>query len=257
MKQTALITGASSGIGKELAYLFAKDGYELILVARRKEKLEALAGELREKHGTMSTIIVQDLAAHGAATAVFEKVQDAGKTVDALVNNAGFGTYGKFWENDEQKEIDMIHVNVSVLTHLTHLFLPGMVERKHGQILNIASTAAFQPGPFMSVYFATKAFVLHFTEGIASELEGTDVYASALCPGPTRTEFSTHGDIEASTLFDRKLPSAKDVAEYGYREMKKRQVVIVHGCSNKALLSLNKISPRSLVVKVVKRLQRK
>ena len=187
--KTALITGASGGIGLELCQLFAQDGYQLILVARESEKLEKLSNQLAQKFKIHSTPIALDLSSPGAPKELFQKVSEKGLTVDALANNAGFGLFGPFKETPLQQELQMIQVNIVTLTELTKYFLPGMLKNKDGKILNVASTAAFQPGPFMAVYFATKAYVLSLSEAMAEEVRGTNVHVSVLCPGPTATGF--------------------------------------------------------------------
>src|SRR5918995_1521947 len=201
-KLTALGTGASGGIGEELARLFAADGHDLVLVARSRDKLERLANELGLKHGV------------------------AGR-VDALVNNAGFGSYGPFAETDLQQELGLLQVNVVALTHLTKLFLPAMIEREGGYVMNVASTAAFQPGPLMAVYYASKAYVLHFSEALSNETEGTNVVVSALCPGPTETGFVAAAGMEQSKLFERGAMTASAVAVEGYRGLFAGRPVVI------------------------------
>ena len=188
-EQTALVTGASSGIGEELAKLAAADGCNLVLVARRQERLDALARDLSVAHGVSARVITADLANRAAPRRIAEELTKGRLTIDILVNNAGLGIYGPFWERELGKELEVVQVNVVALTELTGLLLPGMISRKRGRILNVASTAAFQPGPWMAVYYATKAYVLSFSEAIAEELKGTGVTVTALCPGPTITEF--------------------------------------------------------------------
>ncbi|HLN57107.1 MAG TPA: SDR family oxidoreductase, partial [Thermoanaerobaculia bacterium] len=185
----ALVTGASSGIGKELARLIAADGYDLVLVARRQERLEELARELSVAHGVSARVIAADLADPDSPKRIVEELEAERIAVDVLVNNAGFGIYGRLWNSDITRQLEIIQVNVVALTDLTGRLLPGMVSRKRGRIVNVASTAAFQPGPYQAVYYATKAYVLSFSEAIAEELKGTGVTVTALCPGPTTTEF--------------------------------------------------------------------
>lgn len=253
MKPTALITGASSGIGQELARVFVKNGYDLVLVARSSEKLHALAAELKD---AKVTIITKDLAARSAAQEIFAETQKKNLRIDVLVNNAGVGDYGFFHKSDWSKQEGMINLNITALTHLTHLYLPEMVKNKNGRILNVASTAAFQPGPTMAVYYATKAFVLHFSEAIANELEGTGVTITALCPGATISGFSDAANLGSSRLFKgRKLPSSKEVAEYGYRAMTCGQKVAIHGALNFAMAQSIRLTPRSLVLKLVRTIQ--
>src|SRR6202795_3291921 len=193
--KTALITGASFGIGHELAGIFAREGYNLVLVARTADKLRQLASDLEKTHGTRSLILAGDLSSPGAAAYIHDQTTRAELAVDVLVNNAGFGQFGLFAENDLEECLQQIQLNITTLTHLTRLYLPDMLSRKSGRILNVASTAAFQAGPLMAVYYATKAYVLHFSEAIANELEGTGVTVTCLCPGPTSTEFQERAKI--------------------------------------------------------------
>src|SRR5215207_6130989 len=181
-KMTALVTGASGGIGEELARLFAADGHDLVLLARSRDKLARLSEELAGKHGVGARVVAADLARPEAPREIFEELKGAGVTVDALVNNAGFGSYGLFAETDAKSELDLLQVNVVALTHLSKLFLPGMIARRRGYLMQVASTAAFQPGPLMAVYYASKAYVLSFSEALANECAGTGVVVSALCP---------------------------------------------------------------------------
>ncbi|MDP6040403.1 MAG: SDR family oxidoreductase, partial [Candidatus Latescibacteria bacterium] len=187
----ALITGASSGIGLELARVFAADGIDVILSARSENKLNMLAKEVQDAHGVKAEVIVADLSVQGEAQKLYDQVKENGCEVDYLVNNAGFGVYGVFAETDWTAEANMLNVNIVALTHLTKLFLPDLIAKRKGRILNVASTASFQPGPMMSVYFASKAFVLSFSDAIANELRGTGVTVTALCPGATETGFKS------------------------------------------------------------------
>jgi len=253
LKQTALITGASSGIGLDLAHLFAADGHDLILVARSEDKLRELARELEEKHRISARVIPADLEERDAPQRLFASVHTP---VDVLVNNAGFGVNGKFAETDLEKELGMIQVNITALTHLTKLFLRPMVERGRGRILNVASTAAFQPGPLMAVYYASKAYVLSFSEAIAEELRGTGVTVTALCPGPTATGFAAAAHMTNSRLFKMKKPmTSMDVAKAGYKAMQRGKRIVITGAMNKMLAQSVRISPRALVTKVTRTLQ--
>jgi short-subunit dehydrogenase len=255
---TALITGASSGIGGELAKIFAKDGYNLVLVARSEGKLKELAGELAEKHGTLSTIIPADLAKPSAGAAIAGHLDSLKMTVDVLVNNAGYGTNGPFAKNPMEPELAMIQVNILALTELTRRFLPGMIARGKGRILNVASTAAFQPGPFMAVYYATKAFVLSFSEAIAEELEGTGVSVTALCPGPTQSGFQAAAKIDDIKLFQSKwIPDSATVALAGYRALMSGKRVYIHGFANKVAAGSVRFVPRRMTTSLVRRLQEK
>lgn len=247
-----LITGASSGIGRELAIVAAENGRNLVLVARREEKLEELGRELGSEHGVRSEIVASDLSAPEAPVELYEEVSRRGLRVDRLVNNAGFGSLGAFRNTPIEKQLEMLRLNVLALTHLTHLFLQPMVERGSGRILNLASTAAFQPGPLMAVYYASKAYVLSFTEAIAEELKGTGVTATALCPGPTKTEFQQTADMESSRLLRLGLTGARPVAELGYRAMERGRVVAVPGLMNRLGAFAVRLSPRAVIRPLVK-----
>lgn len=253
--ETALITGASVGIGAELARLFAADGSDLVLVARRGDRLDALAAELRAKHGVRVTTLVKDLADPTAPQAIYDELAAAGTVIDVVVNNAGFGAVGRVADLPLQKQLDMIQVNVAALVHLTRLFLPGMIERGRGGVLNVGSTAGFQPGPNMAVYYATKAFVLSCTEALFEELLGTGVRATCLAPGPTATEFAAVADMENSLLFRFKAMDAAAVARSGYRAFRRGRVIVVTGWLNRFGAVAVRFVPRWLVRQVTKRLQ--
>lgn len=253
-KQTALITGASAGLGREYARLFAKDGHDLVLVARRRDRLDELAGELTAAHKTTCMVIAADLAAPNPGQQILAQVQAAGRSIDFLVNNAGFGRRGAFAQSDRRSQLEMIDVNVRALVELTHLFLPGMLERKQGRILNIASIAGFVPGPFMATYYASKAFVVSFTEALASELAGTGVTATASCPGPTATEFGDVAGSTGSNLFRRHVADAVSVARHGYRAMLAGTVVAIPGLQNKLSVQSLRVAPRAAVRAIAARL---
>ena len=253
--KTALITGASFGIGMELARIFARDGYNLVLVARSADKLRQLASELEKAHGTRSLILATDLTAPGAAAYVLDQTTRADITVDVLVNNAGFGQFGFFAENDLEECLKQIQLNITTLTHLTRLYLPGMIERKTGRILNVASTAAFQPGPLMAVYYATKAYVLHFSEAIANELKGTGVTATCLCPGATATEFHKRANMTHIQLLRFGAMGARTVAGDGYRALMAGKPVVISGFKNWLLAQSVRFSPRQMVTAVARKLQ--
>lgn len=257
MNAYTLITGASSGIGKELAYFFAKDKKDLIIVARNSEELEKLAFSLRKEYATNVIVIAQDLAQPNAANELYLKVQNLNIQIDNLVNNAGFGVYGNFSETSLKAESDMINVNILALTQLTKLFLQDMKKRNSGKIMNVASTAAFQPGPLMSVYYASKAFVLSFSESLANELSDTNITVTALCPGPTDTGFMDRANLHDSKLFSGKLKMTpvQFVAESGYKGMMKGKTVVVPGLSNRILTVASQIAPRKLVTKIVREIQ--
>src|ERR1044071_1006887 len=257
-KLTALVTGASGGIGEELARLFAADGHDLVLVARSRDKLARLSEELGGKHGVKARVLAADLARDEAPREIFEELSAGGVSVDALVNNAGFGSYGLFAETDLKSELDLLRVNVVALTHLTKLFLPGMIARRRGYVMNVASTAAFQPGPLMAVYYASKAYVLSFSEALANECEGTGVVVSALCPGPTETGFvAAVPGMGESKLFDRAVMDARTVAEAGYRDMFDGKAVVIPGLRNTLPARSIGFFPRGLVTRVVRGIQEK
>ena len=213
-KKYVLITGASSGIGLELAHQFAKNGYDLILVARRKKLLQTLANELHTKYGSESELIEKDLEESNAAKEVVAILQRKNISIEILVNNAGFGTFGDYNSSDEETNSRMVQLNITSLMSLTRLLIPSMLKRKVGKILNVASMAAFQPGPFMAVYYASKSFVLSFSEALSSELEGTGVTVTALCPGPVPTGFQERARVGKALMMKSIMTkSAQFVAE--------------------------------------------
>ena len=252
-KTTALITGASGGIGHEFAKLLAKDCGTLVLVARSENKLDEIKKELEAIAPVRIVVIPGDLSLADAAERLYEELEKAQITVDILINNAGFAGHGAFVDREWQNESKMIAVNITALTHLTKLFAKGMVARKSGRIMNVASTAAFLPGPYMAVYYASKAYVLSFSEALASELQGTGVTVTALCPGPTATGWASTAGVERSRLFQYITPaSAADVARYGYEAMKKGKVVAVHGMLNKVMTLSLRTAPRWLLPSIVR-----
>lgn len=254
----ALITGASRGIGWDLAHLFARDGYDLAVVARSKEPLEDLASELQKKRGTRVHILCKDLADPRAPEEIHRELSEQKIAVQVLVNNAGIATYGKFHKTDLTKELHLLQVNVVALTHLTKLFLRDMVAAAKGKILNLASTAAFQPGPLMAVYYASKAYVLHFSEALANELKGTGITVTALCPGPTRTGFVSAAQLEQSGLFKNlAVMDSMSVARAGYDGMKRGKTVVIPGWSNKLTAQLTRIGPRDWITQTVRMVQAK
>ena len=258
MNTTALVTGASSGIGFEFAKILASKGVDLVLVARSREKMEALAQELIQKHKIKVHVCATDLSQAGAAEKVFKYCEDQSIVVDYLINNAGFGTFGLFQDSNWEKNEDMIQVNIMALTQLTHLVLPEMLQRKSGKIMNVASTAAFQPGPTMAVYYATKAFVLHFSEAIANEIENSGVTITALCPGPTQSEFQAVADLQESKMVKgRKLVSSAEVAAFGIEAMMKGKTVVIQGFVNAVFANLVRFIPRKAVVKITRWIQDK
>ena len=255
MSKTALVTGASGGIGYELALLFASDGFDCILVARSHDKLKELAARLETEHRVKTLVIVKDLSRPSAVDEVYEEVTAASMPVDVLVNNAGFPVFGLFHETDLQVELEMLQVNVVALTALTKLFLTGMIERRSGRILNLASTAAFLPGPLMAVYYASKAYVLSFSEALANEMHGTGVTVTALCPGPTRTGFQKRGAMEDSRLVKGQIADARSVALAGYRGLMAGKTIVIPGLTNKLVPWIERLSPRGVVTRVVRRMQ--
>lgn len=247
---TALITGASAGLGEKFAHLFARDGHDVILVARNGARLEVIAEHLR-LHKGKTHIITEDLSRPGAAARLFEKVKERGLTVDFLVNNAGFGSQGAFLELPLEREVEMVELNCVTLMELCHRFGNEMKARKSGRILNIASTAAFQAGPYMSTYYATKAFVVSFSEGLAHELKGTGVTVTCHCPGATATEFAKTAGVEKSRLFSRPgVAKAEDVAYHAYHSMMDGETLAIHGLLNWVTAQSVRFSPRSVVASI-------
>jgi uncharacterized protein len=252
----ALITGASSGIGYELAKLFAASKINLVLVARSEEKLNALAVELKEEFAIEVHVVAKDLSNYNAALEIFDFCKSSDKKISYLVNNAGFGDYGAFVKSDWKKQAQMINLNITALTYLTRLFLPDMIKAGQGKVMNVASIAAFQPGPLMAVYFATKAYVLHFSEAIANEIEGSGVTVTVLCPGPTESGFKDAASINNGSLFKQnKIPTSAEVARYGYKAMMKGKKVAIHGTKNYIMANSVRFTPRSLVTKIVRWMQ--
>jgi hypothetical protein len=250
----ALITGASSGIGRDLARRFAADGTDVVLVARRAAELQALAAELVRDRRVAATPIEADLSRAEAPRELARTLDARGVAIDVLVNNAGFALQGPLAELPLDRQLDMIQVNVTALTALTRLFLPSMLQRNAGGVLNVASTAAFQPGPLMAVYYATKAYVESFTEAIAEEVAGTALRVSCLCPGPTDTGFAAAAAVTDTNLFKRPTMTSAEVAAAGYDGWKNGRVVTIPGFSNKVSAAFVRIAPRAQVRRAVKRL---
>ena len=253
-KETVLITGASSGIGMGLAKLFAADNSDLVLVARREDRLNDLAETLRAAHGVEVHVLAKDLSKKTAPKEIFSHLNKHKIQIDVVVNNAGFGSRGTISEIDTDVQMDMVQVNVAALTNLTSLFLPGIVERGHGGILNVGSLAGFQPGPNLAVYFATKAYVLSFTEALAEEVQNPDIKISCLAPGPVRTEFGEKSDLEDSLLFKISLMDMEPVVEAGYKGFRKGQTIVIPGLKQQIVPFLNRFTPRLLVRKIAKKL---
>jgi uncharacterized protein len=252
MRETVLITGASSGIGLELAKCFAADGCRLILVARNREALEKLAEELRRENKIEVIVLPADLALPETPKRIFEKLSAQKISVDMLVNNAGFGAHGVFVEMSLPRQLEMLQVNIAALTELTGLFLPAMIQRKRGGILNVGSVAGFLPGPGMAVYYATKAFVVSFTEALSEELLGTGLTLSVLCPGPTESNFGNVARGGKIRQLNTSKMSAEVVAQYGHRAFRNGRVIAIPGVQNKLFVFLNRFAPRWLPRKVVK-----
>jgi short-subunit dehydrogenase len=249
-KGIAIITGASSGIGHELCKLFARDGYSLLITARGQDALNALAEELRA-NGAKTTVFSTDLALPDAPQRIFEAAERMSQPVEVLVNNAGFGTYGPFVTTVLEDTLAMMQVNMIALTQLCRLILPQMIERGRGRILNVASTAAFQPGPLMAVYFASKGYVLHFSEAVADELRGTGVTVTALCPGPTETGFKSRAGIPPTWLFRKpRLMNPRQAALVGYHALMRGERLAVPGLRNKCLVQAVRFGPRRIVTAI-------
>lgn len=258
MGQMILITGASSGIGYELARVSARNGHDLLLVARREERLKELKAELESAHTVQVWTYQADLTQAHVRQQLYDFVCEQGFEIYGLINNAGFGDLTLFTKAHWAKLNDMLQLNIVALTHLSHLFLPAMVARGKGRLMNVASTAAFLPGPYMAVYYATKAYVLSVTDAIASELEDTGVTATTLCPGPTQSEFQSTSDMGSAKFIKGnmdKLPSSADVAEYAYQAMQKGERVAVHGFTNKMLALSTRFMPRQALTSTVKGMQ--
>lgn len=252
-----LITGASGGIGAELARLFAKDGYNLLLVARRLEKLNELKAELEAEFQIQVTTFAQDLSRLDSAKNVFDFASAQNLSIDILVNNAGFGDFGLFAQSNLQKLQQMIQLNIAALTDLTHYFLPQMIFRKKGKILNVASIASFMPGPKMAVYYATKAYVRSFSEALSVELKGTGITVTALCPGPVTTDFWERAEAGSSSLFKHLLfADCKKVARYAYKRLMKGKVLAIPYLSTRFFVLLVKFLPASLVRNLIYAVQK-
>ena len=251
MKLTALITGASNGIGLELARIHAKRGGDLVLVARSQDKLNQLADELRAQyHDIHITVIAQDLTMPQAAQSIFAQTEQLGIQVDILINNAGFGGHGRFFERELAKEQQMIQLNITTLTELTHLYLQGMVARRSGKILNVSSTASFMPGPLQAVYYATKAYVTSFSQAVAEEVREFGITVTALCPGAVATGFVDAGGLQDVGAW-KNAKSAQSVAEYGYQAMEKGELVAFNeGKLKFALEWVIPLLPRKTVLKM-------
>ena len=248
----ALVTGASSGLGAEFARLLAADGRSLVLVARSAQPMEALATELRAS-GVTVHVIPTDLADPAAPAALFHELQSRGVAIDILINNAGFGSHGRFDQSDAAQQMAIVQVNVAALAHLTRLFLPAMVAAGRGRIMNVASVAGFLPGPLMAVYYASKAFVLSFSEALSAELRGTGVTVTAVCPGPTQTDFFNRAKVSNSRLTTANMMSSQQVAKIGYDAMMAGRRLSVTGWRNRLLTVAIRLVPRGLAVRAAGR----
>ena len=241
-------TGASAGLGAEFAKLFAADGHDVVLVARRRDKLETLAREIEKQHGVRATVLAEDLTAAGAAERIEKALAELGIPVEFLVNNAGFASTGPVADADPERELAMVTVNVTTVVHLTRLLLPAMIARKSGRILNIGSTAGFVPGPFMATYYASKAFVNSFTQALGYELRGTGVTATLSCPGATATEFAAVAGNDRSRLLQGAVMGAPQVAAYAYHAMMGGHPMAIPGIKNKLGIQSLRFAPRSMVI---------
>lgn len=255
MKPYTLITGASSGIGLELARIAARENSNIVLVARDEKNLKEVATELKKLKVNVEYLSI-DLSKSGASKKVFEFCENKKIFVSALINNASFGDYGNFAESDIKRQLSMIDLNVKTVTELTHLFLPAMIKNKSGKILNLGSVAAFLPGPLMSVYFATKNFVLSFSRALSEELRGTGVTVTCLCPGATNTGFGKAAHVSETHSTAHPKTTARDVAEYGWYQMQSGEPVAIYGFENKFSIFMAKFVPRNLLPRIVKRIQK-
>jgi short-subunit dehydrogenase len=252
----ALITGASTGLGREFARLCARDGYDVVLVARSLPQLEELAADIQRNTNRAARVIEKDLSIPDAAREIFDELTSAGLNIELLINNAGFGLVGRFWELDEIQQMQMVQLNIGALTHLTRLFLPGFVQRRRGRILNIASTAAFQPGPLMSVYYATKAYVVSFSEAVHNEVRDYGVTVTALCPGPTKTEFDKRAGGTNTKLFKgRNVMDASAVAQIGLAALNAGKPLVIAGRLNSMMAFLTRFAPRQFTASMARRFQ--
>lgn len=256
INKTILITGASSGIGKEIAKIHAEKGGDLVIVARSKDKLEKLKTELESKHSVKVTVIVKDLGLPEAPKEIYDEVLKAGIQVDYLVNNAGFGGLGKFHERDWSQDLAMINLNIVALTALTRLFLPDFVKRNSGKILNVSSTASLMPGPLQAVYFASKAYVTSFSNAIAEELHDTNITVTSLMPGATETEFGRISGMDKTSMFQQ-TASARKVAEDGYNGMMAGKLDVITGIlfGMKLMMAMVPLSPKRMLLKQIRRMQ--
>jgi hypothetical protein len=252
----ALITGASTGIGRELAFIAADNGYDPVLVARTAGALETVATEIQRKTSRKVHVFPVDLSEPNAARTLIDVITNAEVTVDVLINNAGFGLVGKLWELPDDQQMQMVQLNIGALTQLTRLCLPGMVERRNGYILNLASTAAFQPGPLMAVYYASKAYVLSFSEAVHNEVKEYGVKVCCLCPGPTLTEFMNRAGMTNAKLFQSGgVMGAAEVAQTGWDAMRAGRSLVVPGALNATMAFLTRFGSRQMMAGIARSLQ--
>jgi short-subunit dehydrogenase len=249
----AVITGASTGIGREFAHICAADGYDVVLVARSEAALRSVALEVERSTGRKSRVVALDLTDPEAPARLLLTLADLLADVEILINNAGFGLLGEFAELDALEQVRMVQLNVTALTHLTRLFAPALIARRKGFVLNVASTAAFQPGPSMAVYFATKAYVVSLSSALHEELRAKGVVVTAFCPGATRTAFQARAGIEESKLFAANAMDARPVAEIGYRALKAGRALVVAGRKNALLAFLTRFAPRQLEARMARK----
>ena len=256
MKNVALITGASTGIGKELAHIHAEKGGDLVIIARGKDKLKQLKAEWEKKHSVEVLLIVKDLSATGAAQEIYDEIKKAGIEIEYLINNAGFGALGKFHKLELERQVNMINLNITALTVLTRLFLPEFVMNNRGKILNVSSTASFMPGPLQAVYFATKAYVTFLSNALAEELSETNVTVTNLMPGATETEFGAVSGMDKTAMF-QKTATAKSVAEDGYEGMIKGKLDVISGLTpaQKIVMAMVPFMPKKMLLKQVRQMQ--
>lgn len=250
MQKTVLITGASSGLGLEFSKLYASKHYDLVIVARREKRLNQIKQELEQKYNINVHVIAKDLSLENVAQEIYAYTVKHQISIDTLINNAGFGDYGNFYENDLDKLNQLMKVNMETLVQLTHYFLPQMMQRKNGNVLNISSVASFCAGPYMALYYASKSFVLSFSQAIGEEVKPYHVQICALCPGPTKTEFEKAAHMNSSRMFQFFKPlSAQKVAQMGYDALQKKKVVCLCGWSTKIMNVGSRLMPRSITRK--------
>ena len=256
MKKAALITGASTGIGKELATIHAEKGGDIVIVARGKDKLEQLKTELAEQHSVQVMVIAKDLAAPGAAQAIYDEIKQSGIEIEYLINNAGFGALGKFHELELDRQVSMINLNITALTVLTRLILPDFVKKNRGKILNVSSTASFMPGPLQAVYYASKAYVTFLSNALSEELYDTNITVTNLMPGATETEFGAVSGMDKTPMF-QKTASARSVAEDAYNGMERGKIDVISGLttSQKMMMAMIPFTPKKMLLKQIRQMQ--